>query len=36
MENEINNESISVAELSQSLNQSPDRFFIIDLMNKET
>ncbi len=35
MENEILKESISVAELSQSLNQSPDQLFIIDLMNME-
>jgi rhodanese-related sulfurtransferase len=31
MENEIISESINV----QEINQSPDKFFIIDLMNKE-
>jgi rhodanese-related sulfurtransferase len=35
MEDEIFKESISVAELNQSLNQSPDQLFIIDPMNTE-
>jgi rhodanese-related sulfurtransferase len=35
MGNEILNESISVAELSQSFSQLPDQLFIIDLMNSE-
>ena len=35
MENQTTKESITVEELRQSLNQSPEQFFIIDLMSKE-
>src|SRR6266480_437221 len=35
MENETTKENITVEELRQSLSQSPEQVFIIDLMSKE-